>query len=225
MTGEVQRVKHQKQHSNWLRNWILTRLNWLSNEWLDGYNVVTHEKLSPGQLGDLSIGNIALKTNGTKYRYEAEDAVYESPIAVRVNRPETNASNDSYLGDISQNIGKTITFKVTATQRKQCYLVAAVAAKGSDIPFSDMFIITVNHPLNHRNIVILAFLTTWHDWVEVDIFFRWRQEKIQLFLLLVVLAQTLTMIYIQRHLNSKISNKYNDILIRMLYLHSILMCL
>ena len=181
MTGEVRNelrnFTSQKQHSNWLRNWILTRLNWLSNEWLDGYNVVTHEKLSPGQLGDLSIGNIALKTNGTKYRYEAEDAVYESPIAVRVNRPETNASNDSYLGDISQNIGKTITFKVTATQRKQCYLVAAVAAKGSDIPFSDMFIITVNnHPLNHRNIVIPGVPNyTWHDWVEVDIYSFWME--------------------------------------------------
>ncbi len=179
-TGEVRsdwaRLTTQKEHKDAFKGWLKDRLQYLADQWLGGYDVVTHTKESGS--GYASEGNTALLTNGTKYRYEAENAVLQGGCSARYNRPDTNASNDGYVGQISDNPGCSLTFHVNATKRKQAYIVASLSRLGRELRFNDLFDLYINGEKRPVRDIVLPRVNneTWHDWYEVKLNSGWLEE-------------------------------------------------
>ena len=175
-TGEVRpeiaRLQTEREHVQVLIDWLKVRMNWMSREWLDGFDIMTHTKTTGGASGeDTRTGNLALLEQGTKYRYEAEEADYSSPISPRIGT-NVGASNNGYLGQVNGNSGSSITFTVTATRHKQCYLTMGVSQYSSDIYSNDMFDIYLNGEkldLPNRLLPGIANMS-WHDWYDVKLY-------------------------------------------------------
>jgi len=171
--GEIARLQTEREHALWLKDWLYKRFNWMSKTWGEGFDIATHEK----EYVYSSEGNVALLTNGKKFRYEAENAKFDDPIAKR-ERQNYGASNDAYLGNISGNSGKNIEFEVIATKAKQAYIVASVSRFDHDVNFNDYFKIYVNNePLKIRDVFVPGIPNySWHDWSEIKLNSTWLQE-------------------------------------------------
>ncbi len=164
--AELRNLQTEREHAEALYEWLRIRFNWMSSEWLDGYDIITHKKESSA--GTTSEGNVALIERGTPYKYEAENAQTSNEEMKKLNRQDYPASNSGWVGNLNQS-GLEITFTVTATKRKQAYIVACVAKPQGGAAFNDMFKLYINgERLSIRDVQVPACSSDqYHEWVEV----------------------------------------------------------
>ena len=172
-TGEVRselaRLQTQREHALAFKDWLHTRMNWLSKTWLDGFDVMTFEKTTRV----ISDGNTALLTNGTKQRFEAEDATYTSVFS-----PYTgsgSASNSAYLDQSGTGANQSLSFYINATRRKQAYFVARMAYMDGQVSFNSIYI-NGEKLLIKDEVVLIPSQNTRPNWMELQLHSAWLEE-------------------------------------------------
>ena len=165
---ELAVLQTEREHAVAFYNWLRTRLNWMSKEWLDGYDIITHKKASSGS--NISEGNVGLIERGTAYKYEAENAQTSNEQMKRTNRDDYPASNNGWVGNLN-SAGLEITFTVTATRRKQAYISACVAKPSGGAAFNDMFLVYLNGELLPVRAVQVPACGSdqYHEWYQVNL--------------------------------------------------------
>ena len=171
-TGEVRqelaRLQTQREHAVAFKDWLHTRMNWLSKTWLDGYDVLTHTKSTRV----VSDGNTALLTNGTKQRFEAEDAVYTNGYSLY--STSGSASNGAYL-DQTSGSNQSITFNINATKRKQAFFVARLAYMDGQTSFNSIYEVYVNGNklLIKDDVILIPSMSSSPNWMELRLHSDW----------------------------------------------------
>ncbi|MBE7088259.1 MAG: hypothetical protein E7370_01860 [Clostridiales bacterium] len=151
LVQDVVNCKTQAEAADVFANWLSTRFNYLNSQWGNG-----------------SFGEDAQPDSGTTaYRYEAENAQISNNIAKRTGN---GASANGYLGQVSGDVGKTITFTVNVTEATEAFLSVGLSKRNYDASFSSWFSVQVNGEKEDVGFCyVLAGDDSWHDWTSVNI--------------------------------------------------------
>lgn len=150
----------QKNASLCLERWLTTRLDYLNDVFGDGTPLFVPET---GVDETIPEGAVA-------YRFEAENAALTGGIALRSGN---GASGNGYLGNVSGQAGKTITFTVNASSAASVYLYIGLSKRSMDAYISSWFSVKVNNQTLSLPKRIIPSISgaeeDWHAWTGIKI--------------------------------------------------------
>lgn len=155
---ELNTYETQAQAADYLRNWLDKRFKFLNVVWGDQPEDPTPSTPEEGS---------------TKYRFEAEDCVFDTPIQISDWHSEL-ASGGLFLGQIEGSFGANITLSVYVEQDCTVFLSVGVSKRSFEAYFSDWFSVSVNDsaPLDIPLRIVPACANNdieWVAWTDVKL--------------------------------------------------------
>lgn len=100
----------------------------------------------------------------TAYSFEAEDAEIKDGTASYKGYTIQNNGNRTFIGDLNQNTGATVTFTVEAEEATTASLVITITRRTVETVFTDKFGVSVNNGRDiERPTIIPAYQDQWAD--------------------------------------------------------------
>ena len=163
----VKKLKHQRQAEQLLYHWFGDRVDYLEGQFGTGRNsIISGEAVTSGS-GDVDFE--AFKSNANKVRVEAESGTLAGG-AVKKDKSGEGISGNSYVGELANNNGASITLNVNSSKAGQALLSVGLSARtDSDHNLTDLFDIKVNGTSITSNAVVAKGNgTDFHCWTSVD---------------------------------------------------------
>lgn len=162
--NEIRNLTTQAQHSNYMYNWVLGRLNWLSGQWGDGTNVANETPVTPAkEMGSL------IEAQWVASRYEAESC---SLSGGTIKTTDNTASDGRYVGDLDGNVGVSMEYSVTSPSVQNAFLKVGLSKRSQPGNIRDWYEFYVNGeeyiPLNSGVPVLSTGERDYHAWTEID---------------------------------------------------------